>query len=79
MVQGGYVSGRAAQQLHVTKKANALAGAKERDKDRSPTPATNKDSHAGTPASATPPPAFSAAVVCTHYTHYITLYMTWFI
>ncbi|CAB3222240.1 unnamed protein product [Arctia plantaginis] len=56
VVQGGYVSGRAAQQLHVTKKANALAGAKERDKDRSPTPA------AGTPASATPPPAFSAAL-----------------
>lgn len=69
VVQGGYVSGRAAQQLHVTKKANALAGAKERahsahsaqDKERSPTPAT-KDSHAGTPASATPPPAVTAAI-----------------
>ncbi|GBP23869.1 Coronin-6 [Eumeta japonica] len=68
VVQGGYVSGRAAQQLHVTKKANALAGAKERekDKDRSPTPAHKKevDSAGGTPASATPPPAAppSAAV-----------------
>ncbi|XP_059054783.1 coronin-6 [Achroia grisella] len=46
VVQGGYVSGRAAQQLHVTKKTNALAAAKDKhrdkdkDKDRSPTPAT---------------------------------------
>ncbi|XP_049879440.1 coronin-1C-A isoform X2 [Pectinophora gossypiella] len=61
-LKGGYVSGRAAQQLHVTKKANALAGAKEKDKDRSPTPAHRRDdSQAGTPASATPPPV-SAAV-----------------
>lgn len=67
VVQGGYVAGRSAPQLTVTKKANALAGAKERDKDkdRSPTPATKRDdSHAGTPASATPPPAINAAVVC---------------
>lgn len=66
VVQGGYVSGRAATQLHVTKK-NALATTKDRDKDRSPTPAAkldrHADSHSGTPASATPPPAVSAAVV----------------
>ncbi|PZC80642.1 coronin-1C-A isoform X1 [Helicoverpa zea] len=63
VVQGGYVAGRAATQLHVNKKTNALAGAKEREKDRSPTPAHRRDdSHAGTPASATPPPAVSAAV-----------------
>ncbi|KAF9815754.1 hypothetical protein SFRURICE_009271, partial [Spodoptera frugiperda] len=64
-LKGGYVAGRSAPQLTVTKKANALAGAKERDKDkdRSPTPATKRDdSHAGTPASATPPPAINAAV-----------------
>ncbi|XP_012548210.1 coronin-1C-A isoform X1 [Bombyx mandarina] len=65
VVQGGYVSGRAATQLHVTKK-NALATTKDRDKDRSPTPAAkldrHADSHSGTPASATPPPAVSAAV-----------------
>ncbi|XP_063896690.1 coronin-1C-A isoform X2 [Helicoverpa armigera] len=62
-LKGGYVAGRAATQLHVNKKTNALAGAKEREKDRSPTPAHRRDdSHAGTPASATPPPAVSAAV-----------------
>ncbi|XP_026313582.1 uncharacterized protein LOC113225478 [Hyposmocoma kahamanoa] len=61
VVQGGYVSGRAATQLHCVKKANALAAAKE--KDRSPTPAHRRDdSQAGTPASATPPPSVSAAV-----------------
>ncbi|KOB76539.1 Coronin, partial [Operophtera brumata] len=54
VVQGGYVSGRAATQLHVTKK-NALASGK--DKDRSPTPGQRGDSQSGTPASATPPPA----------------------
>ncbi|KAM3957861.1 LOW QUALITY PROTEIN: protein coronin [Aphomia sociella] len=56
VVQGGYVSGRAAQQLHVTKKANALAGAKERDKDkdRSPTPATRRDDVAATPPPVAP-------------------------
>ncbi|XP_028171402.1 coronin-6-like [Ostrinia furnacalis] len=46
VVQGGYVSGRAATQLHVTKK-NALAAGKE----RSPTPASKQDQ------AATPPPA----------------------
>ncbi|KAJ0173335.1 hypothetical protein K1T71_011511 [Dendrolimus kikuchii] len=62
-LKGGYVSGRAATQLHVTKKANALAAAKEREKDRSPTPAQKRDdSQAGTPASATPPPAVTAAI-----------------
>ncbi|KAJ2940202.1 hypothetical protein O0L34_g11769 [Tuta absoluta] len=55
VVQGGYVSGKP-QQLHVTKKTNALATGKE--KDRSPTPLTKKDdSNSGTPASGTPPPA----------------------
>ncbi|XP_053616883.1 coronin-1C-A isoform X2 [Plodia interpunctella] len=55
-LKGGYVSGRAAQQLHVSKKTNALAAARERerDKDSSPTPASAS-------ASATPPPV-SAAV-----------------
>ena len=72
-MQGGYVSGRATQNLHVTKKANALAGAKERekDKDRSPTPAHKRDdSHAGTPASATPPPAVTAAIVSIRWTYF---------
>ncbi|KAL0868078.1 hypothetical protein ABMA27_008717 [Loxostege sticticalis] len=49
-LKGGYVSGRAATQLHVTKK-NALATGKE----RSPTPATKPDSQANTP-----PPTVSA-------------------
>lgn len=75
VVQGGYVSGRA-QQLTVNKRSNALATGRDRekekerererekDKDRSPTPAQKRDdSHAGTPASATPPPAITAAIV----------------
>ncbi|XP_013167860.1 PREDICTED: coronin-6 isoform X1 [Papilio xuthus] len=68
VVQGGYVSGRA-QQLTVNKRSNALATGKDRekerekDKDRSPTPAQKRDdSQAGTPASATPPPAVTAAI-----------------
>lgn len=64
-LKGGYVSGRAATQLHVTKKVNALAAAKEkeRERDRSPTPAHRRDdSNAGTPASATPPPPANAAI-----------------
>ncbi|CAH2052601.1 unnamed protein product, partial [Iphiclides podalirius] len=70
VVQGGYVSGRA-QQLTVNKRSNALATGRDRerekerekDKDRSPTPAHKRDdSQAGTPASATPPPAVTAAI-----------------
>ncbi|XP_068623281.1 coronin-6 isoform X2 [Battus philenor] len=69
-LKGGYVSGRA-QQLTVNKRSNALATGrdrekereKEKDKDRSPTPAQKRDdSQAGTPASATPPPAITAAI-----------------
>ncbi|XP_038213480.1 coronin-6 isoform X2 [Zerene cesonia] len=61
-LKGGYVSGRA-QTLTVTRRTNALATGRERRRDdddkpeRSPTP---RDSHAGTPASATPPPALAA-------------------
>ncbi|CAH4030642.1 coronin-6 isoform X2 [Pieris brassicae] len=74
-LKGGYVSGRA-QQLTVTKRTNALATGKDREKEkerererrrdeedkdnRSPTPRV--DSHAGTPASATPPPTLNPLV-----------------
>ncbi|CAH0713431.1 unnamed protein product, partial [Brenthis ino] len=67
-LKGGYVAGRATQ-LQVTKR-NALATPRDRDRDRgdrdrdaerSPTPA-QRDSQATTPASATPPPAFTAMV-----------------
>ncbi|CAG9126318.1 unnamed protein product [Plutella xylostella] len=52
VVQGGYASGRG-QQLTVTRKTNALAAGKDKDKDRSPTPA-GKDTPRDTPPPVAP-------------------------